>query len=105
MSSTDLSVVKSRAEERDGPQTLQRALSSSQLVLLGIGAIIGAGIFVATGTVAAHNAGPAIVFSFVIAALACLCAGLCYAEFAALVPVSGSAYSYVYAALAASRAG
>lgn len=98
MSSTDLSVVKSRAEESDGPQTLQRALSSSQLVLLGIGAIIGAGIFVATGSVAAHNAGPAIVFSFMIAALACLCAGLCYAEFAALVPVSGSAYSYVYAA-------
>jgi basic amino acid/polyamine antiporter, APA family len=97
MSSSDLSEIKRRAEEKDGPQTLQRVLSGNQLVVLGIGAIIGAGIFVATGTVAAHNTGPAIVLSFLIAASACLCAGLCYAEFAAMMPVSGSAYSYVYA--------
>lgn len=97
MSSAELGEVTRQAEECDGPQTLQRALSGNQLVLLGIGAIIGAGIFVATGNVAAHNAGPAIVFSFLIAASACLCAGLCYAEFAAMVPVSGSAYSYVSA--------
>jgi basic amino acid/polyamine antiporter, APA family len=97
MNPSDLSSIKSRADESDAPQTLQRALDGPQLMLLGIGAIIGAGIFVATGTVAAHYTGPAIVLSFVIAAVACLCAGLCYAEFAALVPVSGSAYSYVYA--------
>jgi len=74
--------------------SLQRTLGVWQLVLLGIGAIIGAGIFVATGIVAAEHTGPAVVLSFLIAGFACLLAGLCYAEFAALVPVSGSAYSY-----------
>jgi basic amino acid/polyamine antiporter, APA family len=96
-SRSDLRELQRRAQERDGPQTLQRLLTGNQLILLGIGGIIGAGIFVATGAVAAHNTGPAIVFSFLIAALACLCSGLCYAEFAAMCPVSGSAYSYVYA--------
>jgi APA family basic amino acid/polyamine antiporter len=90
--------MKRRAHEADGVETLKRTLSGAQLVLLGIGAIIGVGIFVATGPIAAHNAGPAVVYSFVLAAAACLCAGLCYAEFAAMFPVSGSAYSYVYAA-------
>jgi APA family basic amino acid/polyamine antiporter len=90
--------VEHRAREADGLQTLKRTLSGGQLILLGIGAIIGVGIFVATGPIAAHHAGPAVVYSFVLAAAACLCAGLCYAEFAAMVPVSGSAYSYVYAA-------
>ena len=94
----NLTDLRARAGESDGPETLQRLLSAKQLIVLGIGAIVGAGIFVATGTVAAHNAGPAIVLSFLIAAAGCLCAALCYAEFAAMVPVSGSAYSYVYAA-------
>jgi APA family basic amino acid/polyamine antiporter len=93
----NLDDVRRRAAERDGPQTLQRTLTSWQLMTLGVGAIIGAGIFVATGTVAANHAGPAVVLSFLLAASACLCAGLCYAEFAAMMPLSGSAYSYVYA--------
>lgn len=86
------------ATERDDAHTLQRLLSGPQLIVLGIGAIVGAGIFVSTGLVAAEHTGPAIVYSFVLAGLGCLCAALCYAEFAALVPVSGSAYSYVSAA-------
>lgn len=86
------------ASRADDASTLQRKLGSWQLMTLGVGAIIGAGIFVATGHVAAHHTGPAIVFSFLFALLACLCAALCYAEFAALLPVSGSAYSYVRAA-------
>ena len=68
-------------------------------MLLGIGAIIGAGIFVLTGTAAANHAGPALVLSFVIAGLGCALAGLCYAEFASMIPVSGSAYTYAYATL------
>jgi APA family basic amino acid/polyamine antiporter len=80
-------------------QTLKRALTSRQLVLLGIGAVIGAGIFVMTGQAAANHAGPAITLSFVIAGIACALAGLCYAEFSSMLPVSGSAYSYAYATL------
>src|SRR5207237_9500039 len=64
---------------------------------LGIGAIIGAGIFVITGQAAAQFAGPAIVISFVLAGIACAFAGLCYAEFASLIPIAGSAYTYSYA--------
>ncbi len=79
--------------------TLHRSIGALQLTNIGIGAIIGAGIFVLTGTVAANFAGPAIALSFVLAGLACLCAALCYAEFAALIPVAGSAYSYAYATL------
>jgi basic amino acid/polyamine antiporter, APA family len=78
---------------------LERQLTAVNLTLLGVGAVIGAGIFVITGTAAAHYAGPAIALSFVIAAVACLCAGLCYAELAAMFPVAGSAYSYARAAL------
>ena len=66
------------------------------LVTLGIGAIIGAGLFSITGGAAAHNAGPAVTISFVIAAIACTFAGLCYAEFASMIPVAGSAYTYSY---------
>ncbi len=88
-----------REAARDQATTLRRSLSGWQLVTLGIGAIIGVGIFVATGLVAATNTGPAIILSFLIAAAGCLCAALCYAEFAAMVPVSGSAYSYAYATL------
>ncbi len=83
----------------EGEATLKRTLTATQLVLLGVGAVIGAGIFVLTGHAAAAHAGPAIVLSFVFAGIACAFAGLCYAEFAALLPVSGSAYSYSYATL------
>lgn len=78
---------------------LKRTLSAANLVSLGIGCIIGAGIFVMTGQAAANYAGPAIILSFVLAGLCCAFAGLCYAELAAMLPVSGSAYSYAYASL------
>ncbi|MGH8168105.1 MAG: amino acid permease, partial [Woeseiaceae bacterium] len=83
----------------EGEATLARVLTARHLVLLGIGAVIGAGIFVLTGQAAAMHAGPAIMLSFVMAGFACALAGLCYAEFAAMMPVSGSAYSYSYATL------
>jgi APA family basic amino acid/polyamine antiporter len=83
----------------EGEVTLKRVLSARHLVLLGIGAVIGAGIFVLTGQAAANHAGPGIVLSFVLAGTACALAGLCYAEFASMMPVSGSAYSYSYATL------
>jgi APA family basic amino acid/polyamine antiporter len=82
-----------------GTKALKRTLSAMDLTLLGIGAIIGTGIFVLTGTAAANQAGPAIVLSYVIAGLACSFAALCYAEFAAMIPISGSAYTYAYATL------
>ncbi len=78
---------------------LNRCLSATALVALGIGAIIGTGIFVLTGTAAANNAGPALALAFIICGIGCTFAGLCYAEFAAMIPVSGSAYSYSYATL------
>jgi APA family basic amino acid/polyamine antiporter len=78
---------------------LRRALGPIQLIGLGIGIIIGAGIFVATGTTAAHYAGPAVMISYLIAGFGCALAGLCYAEFAAMIPVAGSAYSYTFATL------
>jgi APA family basic amino acid/polyamine antiporter len=78
---------------------LHRSLDARALVLLGIGAIIGTGIFVLTGTAAANHAGPALVISFLIAGFGCALAGLCYAEFAAMIPACGSAYSYSYATL------
>src|SRR5712675_1127409 len=78
---------------------LRRALSALNLVTLGIGGIIGAGIFVLTGHAAAANAGPAVTLSFLLGAVACAFAGLCYAEMASSVPISGSAYTYAYATL------
>lgn len=78
---------------------LKRSLSATNLTTLGIGAIIGAGIFVLTGQAAAQYAGPAIVISFIISGIACAFAGLCYAEFASMIPVAGSAYTYSYATL------
>lgn len=78
---------------------MKRALSATNLTTLGIGAVIGAGIFVLTGQAAAQYAGPAITISFVISAFACLLAGLCYAEFASMIPISGSAYTYAYSTL------
>jgi basic amino acid/polyamine antiporter, APA family len=80
-------------------QQLHRTLSATALTLLGIGGIIGTGIFVLTGTAAAEHAGPALALSFIIAGIGCAFAGLCYSEFAAMIPVSGSAYSYSYATL------
>ncbi|HEX6974293.1 MAG TPA: amino acid permease [Vicinamibacterales bacterium] len=82
-----------------GGKALRRTLTAMDLTLLGIGAIIGTGIFVLTGTAAANQAGPGIVLSYVIAGLACGFAALCYAEFAAMIPISGSAYTYAYATL------
>src|SRR5690242_11043028 len=96
-SKKDLSSLRAEAEASDG--TLQRALGPVDLVALGVGAIIGAGIFVLTGSAAAKYAGPAITLSFVIAGIACAFAGLCYAEFASLIPIAGSAYTYSYATL------
>ncbi len=94
----NIAQIQAEAGE-EGTHTLKRTLSATNLVMLGIGAIIGAGIFVLTGTAAANNAGPAVVLSFVLAGMACLFAGLCYAEFASMIPVAGSAYTYAYATL------
>jgi APA family basic amino acid/polyamine antiporter len=90
-----LDQINQQAQE----DSLKRHLDLTNIVLLGIGAIIGAGIFVLTGTAAALHAGPAISISFIISAFGCLLAGLCYAEFASMLPVSGSAYTYGYATL------
>ncbi|HEV2616250.1 MAG TPA: amino acid permease [Candidatus Acidoferrales bacterium] len=79
--------------------SLRRSLGPINLVTLGIGAIIGAGIFTLTGVAAAQFAGPAIVLSFVVAGIGCIFAGLCYAEFASMIPISGSAYTYGYATM------
>ena len=93
-----MAVLQAEASET-GEQTLKRSLGALNLTLLGIGAIIGAGIFVLTGVAAAKYAGPSIVLSFVIAGFGCLFAGLCYAEFASMIPIAGSAYTYGYATL------
>jgi APA family basic amino acid/polyamine antiporter len=91
--------VLMRESEETGEHSLRRALGPLNLVTLGIGAIIGAGIFVITGQAAAQFAGPAIIISFVLAGIACAFAGLCYAEFASMIPIAGSAYTYSYATL------
>jgi APA family basic amino acid/polyamine antiporter len=85
--------------ENEGESGLKRTLGPLNLITLGIGAIIGAGIFVLTGEAAAKHAGPAVVLSFVVAGITCAFAGLCYAEFASLIPIAGSAYTYGYATL------
>jgi len=87
------------SEADGGPHRLRRALGAVNLVSIGIGAIVGAGIFVVTGKAAAEYAGPAIVLSFLFSAVACACAGLCYAELASMIPVAGSAYTYAYATM------
>jgi basic amino acid/polyamine antiporter, APA family len=91
--------VKDLQAEAISDKSLKRALGPVNLTALGIGAIIGTGIFVLTGTVAAQNAGPAVILSFVLAGLASVFAALCYSEFASLVPMSGSAYTYGYTTL------
>jgi APA family basic amino acid/polyamine antiporter len=85
--------------QNEGEGGLKRALGPLNLITLGIGAIIGAGIFVLTGQAAAKHAGPAVVLSFIVAGITCAFAGLCYAEFASLIPIAGSAYTYGYATL------
>ena len=87
------------AEASEDEKGLKRTLSSRALVALGIGAIIGAGLFSLTGIAAADHAGPAVTLSFVLAAVGCAFAGLCYAEFASMIPVAGSAYTYSYATM------
>ena len=82
-----------------GSGTLKRELGPLNLVTLGIGAVIGAGIFVLAGNAASQNAGPAITLSMVLAGFACAFAGLCYAELASMIPVAGSAYTYAYATM------
>jgi len=88
-----------RDEAFGDTHSLKRALGPFHLILLGIGAIIGAGIFTLTGTAAASHGGPAIALSFAIAAVACCFAGLCYAEFASMIPIAGSAYTYAFATM------
>jgi len=87
------------SDSTDKENGFKKTLSAVNLTTLGIGAIIGAGIFVLTGQAAAQYAGPAIVISFIISGMACAFAGLCYAEFAAMIPISGSAYTYAYSTL------
>lgn len=82
-----------------GEHTLKRTLGPGNLVALGIGAIIGAGLFVRTAAAAADHAGPAVTLSFIVAAIGCALAGLCYAEFASMIPIAGSAYTYSYATM------
>ncbi len=98
-SKKSISALQAEAAAEGTEVTLRRALGAMNLTMLGIGAIIGAGIFVLTGTAAAQYAGPAIVLSFILAGFGCLFAGLCYAEFAAMIPIAGSAYTYGYATL------
>src|SRR5262249_45525125 len=85
-------------EPTEGPR-LQRTLGPWGLTAIGIGAVIGSGIFVVTGQAAAMHAGPAVVLSFILAAIGCVFTALCYAEFATIIPMSGSSYSYAYATL------
>ena len=85
--------------EKTGTGTLKRSLNSVSLVALGVGVIVGAGLFSITGIAAANYAGPGIMISFLVAALGCGLAGLCYAEFASMIPVAGSAYTYSYATM------
>ena len=86
-------------QAKDKEHSLKKVLGPLNLTLLGVGGIIGAGIFVLTGQAAAQYAGPAIVLSFIISAVGCAFAGLCYAEFASMIPIAGSAYTYSYATI------
>src|SRR3982075_1453329 len=92
-----MSMLMSESQEA-GAHSLKRTLGPFQLTALGVGAVIGAGIFVLSG-LGAHYAGPSLMLSFVLSGLGCAFAGLCYAEFAAMIPLAGSAYTYAYATL------
>jgi APA family basic amino acid/polyamine antiporter len=87
------------AEASDSGNTLKRTLGPINLIALGIGAIIGAGLFVRTAAAAAQNAGPSVTIGFIVASIGCAFAGLCYAEFASMIPIAGSAYTYSYATM------
>src|SRR5450631_1046654 len=86
-------------ETTDDGHALKKTLGPMNLVALGIGAIIGAGLFVRTAAAAANNAGPSVTLGFIVAAVGCAFAGLCYAEFASMIPIAGSAYTYAYATM------
>ena len=88
------------AQAADSEKGLKRTLGAGSLVALGIGAIIGAGLFVRTAAAAGQAAGAAVTLSFIVAAIGCAFAGLCYAEFAAMIPIAGSAYAYSYVTIA-----
>src|SRR6187402_857272 len=92
-----LALLMSEASESE--KGLKRTLTAWSLVALGIGAIIGAGLFVRTATAAAQNAGPSVTIGFIVAAIGCALAGLCYAELSSSIPISGSAYTYTYATM------
>jgi APA family basic amino acid/polyamine antiporter len=98
LATKSIEAILNEAQET-GERSLKRALGPSNLISLVIGAIIGTGIFVITGTATALHAGPAVILSFVFAAIGCVFAGLCYAEFSSMIPVAGSAYTYGYATL------
>src|SRR5881227_2152833 len=91
--------LKDLLEDMEGENRLKRALGPVSLTALGIGAVIGAGIFVATGEAAHNTAGPALMLSYVVPGITCIFAALCYAEFASMAPVAGSAYTYAYTTL------
>ncbi len=91
--------IENILKESDEGAKLKKSLTAFSLILLGVGAIIGAGLFSLTGIAAANNAGPAVTISFIVAASGCAFAGLCYAEFASMIPVAGSAYTYSYATM------
>jgi basic amino acid/polyamine antiporter, APA family len=93
------SLTQLLAQAGDSEKGLKRTLGATNLVALGIGAIIGAGLFVRTASAAGQAAGPAVTLSFIVAAIGCAFAGLCYAEFAAMIPIAGSAYTYAYATM------
>src|SRR5574339_1156164 len=99
LSRKTVSELQAEAFAAETDKSLRRALGALNLTTLGIGAIIGAGIFVLTGQAAANYAGPAIVYSFILASISCALARLCYAEFSAMIPIAGSAYTYGYATL------
>ena len=87
------------AQSEDSSKGLKRTLGAGNLIALGIGAIIGAGLFVRTAAAAGQAAGPAVTLSFIVAAIGCAFAGLCYAEFSSMIPVAGSAYTYSFATM------
>src|SRR6202042_1958410 len=93
------SIAQLVASSEEGGAGLKRTLTAGSLIALGIGAIIGAGLFVRTAAAAGEHAGAAVTLSFVVAAIGCTFAGLCYAEFASMIPIAGSAYTYAYATM------
>src|SRR3954449_1299603 len=93
------SLERIKAESEGGEHHLKKTLGAGNLVALGISAIIGAGLFSLTGIAAADNAGPAVVISFIVAAIGCAFAGMCYSEFSTMIPIAGSAYTYAYATM------